>query len=150
MTTRVLETEQDRKLWLRYLEQQKLPLTVEATRGKHRTTHQNRLQRQWMNDLTAQLPEHTAEEWRGYCKLHFGVPILRAESEAFCAVYDEIIRPLPYEAKLRTMMVPIDLPVTSKMTTRQKTAYLDAIQRFAAERGVLLTDPEAAKYEAAA
>lgn len=150
MTTRVLETEQDRTMLLRFIEQQALPLTVELTKGKHRTTEQNRLQRQWMNDLAEQKPEQTAEEWRGYCKLHFGVPILRAESEGFAAVYDEVIRPLPYEAKLKTMMVPIDLPVTSKMTTKQKTAYLDAIQKHFSEQGVVLTDPEALRYGKAA
>lgn len=150
MTTRVLETEQDRTMLIRYVESQKLPMTVEVTSGKHRTTEQNRLQRQWMIDIAAQLPEHSAEEWRGICKLHFGVPILRAENEAFCTVYDEVIRPLPYEAKVKTMMVPIDLPVTSKMTTRQKTAFLDQIQKHFTELGVVLTDPDALKYARAA
>lgn len=149
MTSRV-ETEQDRTLLVRFIENHKLPMTVEVTAGKHRTNDQNRLQRQWMNDIASQLPEHSAEEWRGICKLHFGVPILRAENEAFCAVYDEVIRPLPYEAKVKTMMVPIDLPVTSKMTTKQKTAYLDQIQKHFTELGVVLTDPDALKYARAA
>jgi hypothetical protein len=143
MTTRVLETPNDLAMWVRFLESQSLPLTVEVVKGKHRTTEQNRLQRQWVNDIAAQLPEHPAEYWRGYCKLHFGVPILRAENEEFCAVYDEVIRPLPYEAKIKTMMVPIDLPVTSKMTTKQKTAYLDQIAKHFTEQGVVLTDPDA-------
>jgi len=150
MPTRILETDADRKLLLKYLEHQKLPLTIEITAGKHRTNNQNRLQRQWMLDIAAQLPDLTAEEWRGYCKLHFGVPILRAENEAFAKVYDEYLRPLPYETKLATMRVPIDLPVTSKMTTKQKTAYLDQIQRFFSERGVVLTDPEALQWGKAA
>ncbi len=150
MSSRVVETEQDRTLLVRFIENHKLPMTVEVTVGKHRTTEQNRLQRQWMIDIAGQLPEFSAEEWRGYCKLHFGVPILRAENEAFCAVYDEVIRPLPYDAKIKIMMVPIDLPVTSKMTTKQKTAYLDQIQKHFSERGVVLTDPEALKYARAA
>jgi hypothetical protein len=150
MATRVLETDQDRTMLVRYIEQQALPLTVEVTKGKHRSTSQNRLQRQWMIDIASQLPEQTAEEWRGFCKLHFGVPILRSENEAFCAVYDEVIRPLPYEAKIKTMMVPIDLPVTSKMTTKQKTAYLDQIHKHFAELGVVLTDPEALQWGKAA
>jgi hypothetical protein len=150
MSSRVVETEQDRALLVKFIENHKLPMTVEVTAGKHRTTEQNRLQRQWMIDIASQLPEHSAEEWRGICKLHFGVPILRAENEAFCAVYDEVIRPLPYEAKCKTMMVPIDLPVTSKMTTKQKTAYLDQIQKHFSELGVVLTDPEAMKYQRAA
>lgn len=146
MTTRVLETDADRAMLVRYLEQQKLPLTVEITKGKHRTTRQNRLQRQFAIDFAAQLTEHSAEEWRGYFKLHYGVPILRAENEAFAKVYDEVIRPLPYEQKMLIMQVPVDLPVTSKMTTKQKKSYLDQIQKFAAERGIELTDPEALKW----
>ena len=146
MSTRVIETDTDKAMLVRFLDQQNLPITVEITKGKHRSTQQNRLQRAWMNDLAAQLSELSAEEWRGYAKLHWGVPILRAESEAFAKVYDEVIRPLPYEQKMRVMMVPIDLPVTSKMTTKQKTLYLDSIQKFAAERGAELTDPEALKW----
>jgi hypothetical protein len=150
MAARVVETEQDRTLLVKFIENHKLPMTVEVTAGKHRTTEQNRLQRQWMIDIASQLPENSAEEWRGICKLHFGVPILRAENEAFCAVYDEVIRPLPYETKVKTMMVPIDLPVTSKMTTKQKTAYLDQIHKHFSELGVVLTDPDALKYARAA
>jgi hypothetical protein len=150
MAARVVETEQDRTLLVKFIENHKLPMTVEVTAGKHRTTEQNRLQRQWMIDIASQLPENSAEEWRGICKLHFGVPILRAENEAFCAVYDEVIRPLPYDTKVKTMMVPIDLPVTSKMTTKQKTAYLDQIHKHFSELGVVLTDPDALKYQRAA
>jgi hypothetical protein len=150
MAARVVETEQDRTLLVKFIENHKLPMTVEVTAGKHRTTEQNRLQRQWMIDIASQLPENSAEEWRGICKLHFGVPILRAENEAFCAVYDEVIRPLPYETKVKTMMVPIDLPVTSKMTAKQKTAYLDQIHKHFSELGVVLTDPDALKYARAA
>jgi len=147
MPSRSIETEQDRELLLIFLGRQKLPITVEITAGKHRSTQQNRLQRQWMNDFASQLPEYTAEEWRGHCKLNFGVPIMRAENDAFAKVYDSVIRPLPYEQKMAVMMVPIDLPVTSKMTVKQKTAYLEAIQKFAAESGVQLTDPEALKWK---
>ena len=146
MTTRVLVTPADRDAWSRFLEGQKLPMTVEVTKGKHRTSRQNRLQRQWMLDFAEQLPEQSAEEWRGYCKLHFGIPILRAASEEYAEVYDAVIRPLQYEQKLKAMMIPIDMPVTSKMTTVQKKAYLGEIQKFAAGRGVELTDPEALKW----
>lgn len=148
MGTRVIEDEQSRSMLITFIEQHKLPMTVEVTAGKHRTTRQNRLQRQFAIDFAAQLTEHSAEEWRGYFKLHYGVPILRAENEAFAKVYDEVIRPLPYEQKMLIMQVPVDLPVTSKMTTKQKKSYLDQIQKFAAERGIELTDPEALKWTA--
>jgi hypothetical protein len=141
MTTRTIETEFDRKMLVRFLENQKLPLTIEIQAGRRRTSHQNRLQRKWMVEISEQLGDRTPEEVRGYCKLHFGVPILRNENDAFCHEYDAIVRPLPYEHKLKLMMVPFDFGVTRIMTTRQKTAYLDAIQKHFSEQGVVLTDP---------
>lgn len=141
MTTRILETPHDLSMWVRFLESQPLPMTVEAVKGKHRTTEQNKLQRQWMNDIAAQLGE-TPEYWRGYCKLHFGIAIRKEASEVFAAAYDADIRPLPYELKLKLMMVPHDMAVTRDMTTKQKTAYLDQIAKHFTEQGVVLTDPD--------
>ena len=92
-----------------------------------------------------QLGDRTPEEARGYFKLHHGVPI-RREDEAFAAVYDRVLRPLPYEAKLACMMVPIDMPITRDMTKAELTRYLDSIQREFAPMGVALTDPDELKW----
>jgi hypothetical protein len=144
MADRVVETEYDRKMLLRFIENQKLPLTASIVPGKHRSTEQNKLQRLWVKEVAEQMPGsfESAEHVRGYCKLHFGVPILRNENEAFCTEYDAIVRPLPYEHKLKLMMVPFDFGVTRIMMTRQKTAYLDTVYRHFSEQGVVLTDPE--------
>jgi hypothetical protein len=141
MTQRIIETDSDRKALMQHIKAHALPMTVSVTKGAKRTTKQNRLQRQWMLDIAAQLDGWTAEEARGYCKLHFGIPILRAEDEAFAAEYDAVIRPLPYELKLKLMMVPFDFGVTRLMSTKQQTAYLDAVHRHFSEQGVALTDP---------
>lgn len=148
MSTRSVEDEQARSMLIRYIEGQKLPFTATIEAGRSRSTRQNRLQRQWMNDIAAQLPDYDAEGWRAYCKLHFGVAIRKASDEAFADMYDRIIRPLPYEQKLDLMRVPIDLPVTRDMSAKQMTQYLDDIQRHFAEQGVLLTDPEAMRLAA--
>ena len=115
---------------------------MSITKGKHRSPAQNRLQRQWINEITEQLGEYSAEDYRAFCKLHFGVPILRAESDEFCESYDRLIRPMSYEDKLGIMRLPLDFPVTRLMTTKQKTQYLDEIYRHFTEHGVLLTRPE--------
>jgi hypothetical protein len=141
MTTRFLETEADRALLIRFIEDQPLPLTVTLSKGGKRTLRQNKLQRLWVNEIAEQLGDQTPEEVRGYCKLTIGVPILRAENEAFREQYDAIIRPLPYEQKLALMMEPMDFPITRLMTTKQATAYLDGVHRHFSERGVALTDP---------
>lgn len=144
MTSRVIKTETDRTMAARLIAEQKLPFTLDVTRGARRSVEQNRLQRMWMLEISAQLDDRTPEEVRGYCKLHFGVPILRAESQSFCDKYDQFVKPLGYEQKLALMMVPLDLPVTRIMTTEQKIRYLDEIHKHFAAQGVVLTMPEAA------
>lgn len=141
MSTRFIDTEWDRKMLIRFLESQPLPLTVSLTKGGKRSAKQNRLNRQWMGEIAEQLGDQTPEEVRGYCKLTIGVPILRAENEAFRERYDAIVRPLPYSQKLALMMEPIDLPVTRLMTIKQATAYLDGVHRHFSEKGIVLTDP---------
>lgn len=61
--------------------------------GEERTSPQNRLQQMWHSQAADQLKDETAEEKRAYCKLHFGVPILRND-EAFKADYDRVIKPM--------------------------------------------------------
>ncbi len=141
MSTRFLETEADRRLLIRFIEEQPLPLTVSLSKGGKRTLKQNKLQRLWMTEIADQLGDQTAEEIRAYCKLTIGVPILRAENDDFRERYDIIIRPLPYEQKLYLMMEPLDFPITRLMTTKQATAYLDGVHRHWSSKGIALTDP---------
>lgn len=93
-------------------------------------------------EAAEQLQDETAEEKRAYCKLHFGIPILRAESDDFRDTYDRIIRPMSYEQKLELMAAPIDFPVTRIMTVKQKTQFLDAVFGHYTSLGVQLTMPE--------
>jgi len=141
MTTRIIHTERDRQSLIALIAGRALPFHVAISKKEKRSVEQNRLQRLWLNEAAEQLEEYTAEEYRGYCKLIFGVPILRADDEEFCRVYDLVIRPLPYEKKLLAMQVPLDLPVTSMMTTKQKTTYLDAMWHHFQGLGVKLTEP---------
>lgn len=141
MSTRFLETDQDRRTLIRFLEAQPLPMVVSVSKGGKRTLQQNKLQRLWINEIAEQLGDQTPEEVRGYCKLTIGVPILRDENEAFRERYDAIVKPLPYEQKLALMMEPLDFPVSRLMNTKQATAYLDGVHRHFSERGIALTDP---------
>lgn len=147
---RIVETEADRAMLLRFLEKKPIPMTVSIADGKHRTTPQNRLQRQWMTEIAAQLGDRTPEDVRGECKLTFGVPILREQNEVFRKEYDEVVKPLPYELKLRLMKEPFDFGVTRIMTTRQKTEYLDRVHRHFSEMGIILTNPDDLKFGRAA
>tara|TARA_R110000822_G_scaffold281251_2_gene402951 strand:+ start:43 stop:480 length:438 start_codon:yes stop_codon:yes gene_type:complete len=142
MVNRVIRDERDRALLFKYIEGQGFPLTVEITKGAKRSLEQNKLQRKWMTEIAEQSEGHTPEDLRAFCKLTIGVPILRAENEIFREKYDRIVRPLSYEERIEVMAVPLDIPVTRIMTTKQKTAYLDAVYKFFTERGIVLTVPE--------
>lgn len=125
----------------------KLPLTVTWTQGAPRTHAQNRLAQRWFTDIALQLGDETHEDVRATCKLTIGVPILRAENEAFRVSYDRTIGGLTYEDKIAAIKA-FDLPVTRLMTVKQMTAFMDQMTRTWSAQGVRLTDPEALKYEA--
>lgn len=129
----------DRELFEAYKAHRNLVITIKA--GKARSVDQNRLQRKWLLEAEAQ-GDMTAEEYRGYCKLHFGVPILRNENDEFREKYDKIIRPHSYQDKLAMMMEPLDFPITRLMNTKQKGRYLDAMYEHFTGMGFKLTEPK--------
>lgn len=119
--------------------------TVYVEFGKiedNRSIAQNKTQFLWYKEAAEQDENNTAESHRAYCKLHFGVPILRSENEEFRSTYDKIIRPLSYEDKIELMSPPIDLPVTSLMTIAQFSRYLNEIWNHFTSIGIFLTDPD--------
>jgi len=154
MTTRVITSDYDFDMLGKFLFGMKKPFTVRISKGKPRSWKQNRLNRLWMQEIAAQMvergdPEWTEERARAFCKLHMGVPLLRAEDETYRDKYDRIIKPHSYEEKLEMMMEPFDFPVTRLMSTEQEKRYLDEVQRYFSQRGMILTDPDARGREAA-
>lgn len=102
-----------------------------------RSLEQNQLQFVWYRQAARVLKELTAEQHRAYCKLHFGVPVLR-QDETFRASYDGVLRPLQYEQKLRLMEAPLDFPITSLMNQDQMNEYMDAVYAHFTGLGVEL------------
>lgn len=141
MGSQAIRTEQDRKMAIKRLENAELPCTITLTKGAPRSLDQNRLQHMWMLELEMQ-GDMTASEYRAYCKLHFGVPLLRQENEAFRLQYDSVVRPLTYDQKIEIMKEPIDFPTTRLMTMRQKKVYLDDVYTFWTGKGFRLTNPD--------
>lgn len=109
--------------------------------NKDRSTRQNALMWRWNGTLEKVLKEYTSAQYHGINKLHFGVPILRAESEEFCEMYDRLFKPQSYEWKVDFMAQPGWFPVTSLMTTVQMSTYLEHIQQHYAS-SVQLNFPE--------
>lgn len=140
MATMSVRTEADRQKALRVIRNAPLGFLLTKTKGEKRSDAQNRLQRLWCNELEEQ-GDQTAEEYRAYIKLVFGVPILRAQNESFREQYDTHVRGLPYETKLALMMEPIDFPVTRLMSVKQKRQFLDTVYNKFTEHGFVLTNP---------
>ena len=125
-------------------------LTIEKGIKEKRSTDQNRLQRLWINEAEQQ-GDMTAEEYRAYCKLHFGVPLLRNENDTFADLYDSKIRdrvpPYSYEQKLEFMAVPWDMHVTRLMTIKQHDKYLNMMHDHFTSLGMILTIPNDIDWE---
>lgn len=103
---------------------------------KKRTLDQNGQSHVWYEQLAKELPEDNAIGWKRYCKLHFGVTILRAVDSEFRDLYDRcILKNLTYEQKLQAMDI---LPVTSRMKTESFNQYFEAMQNYFRPLGVNL------------
>lgn len=141
MATHIVRSAEDMERVARLVGNLKPPLTITVTSGASRSIEQNKLQRLWCMEAAEQLGDRTAEEIRGFCKLHYGVPIMREGHDDFRETYDRLIKPLPYETKLAFMMEPLDFPITRLMTVGEKSQYLDAMHKGLSELGVKLTEP---------
>ena len=110
---------------------------------KHnRSEMQNRTVFMWYREIAkAKGDEKRPTDVRGYCKLHFGVPILREDNDDFREGYDQIVRPLSYENKLKIMVEPLDLPITRIMTVDQMQRFMEEVQEYGYSFGVELTIP---------
>lgn len=107
--------------------------------NKSRSDVQNSLSHAWYQELANNIKEDDALGYKCFCKLHFGVPILRAEDDDFRTTYDSAIKQLSYEQKLKIMKI---LPVTSLMTTKQLSKYLDEMKsHFEQAKGYILNFP---------
>lgn len=115
-------------------------LRVTVKEGRKRSMSQNDISHAWYEQMAREDRQDDAQGHRRYCKLHHGVPILREDAD-FREAYDAVIKPLPYETKLKAMD---HWPVTSLMNKSQMSKYLENVQEDYRQRGVRLQFPEAA------
>lgn len=113
--------------------------------GKDRTLDQNAL---WfaLYQRIAQMTEiGDVEDARRYCKLHFGVPIMRKVSEDFRNAWNVSFLLLTYETKLELMgpcalFGPDGFPVTRLFDRAQGIQYTDRIVAEFSGKGVVFDD----------
>lgn len=144
-----IKTEHDKQALIALIQNSDKPITVTIENGiiGQRSTAQNKLQRLWLSEIaSSSKADMTAEEYRAFCKLHFGVPILRNENAKFCKAYDERVKWRSYQDKLMYMAEPFDFPVTRLMTVKQHKKFLDAIYVHFTGLGFELTDPAELRY----
>ena len=116
------------------------PIDVQIEKHKKkRTTTQNNTANKWYRDCEAQ-GDMKAWEYKAHCKLHFGIPILRRDSEKFKEVYDRDVKPYTYEQKLSFMVEPWSFEVTKLMNIKQHSEFLDMVERHLREQGFQLTE----------
>jgi hypothetical protein len=144
MPARVIRTDADRAAWVRFLEAQPLPITVSAIKGAKRSLPQSRTAEKWYSQIAAETGEEPAEV-KAQCKWRHGKPIMHADRPDWVAKWSPLYEPLPYQMQIRLFEI---IPLTSLLTTRQMSLYMDAVQREYRAQGIDLIDPEARKYAA--
>ena len=148
--TRIVRNDDERLKHMSYLATRSLPYTATEEDGEKvkRSTPQNSLLHHYLTEVHQQKPQHSYEEYRGLCKLFFGVPILCEDDPEYAQVMqDEFYAKLSYEMQVKYMMKPIDVAVTREMNKGQMQRYLDAIyHHFTVNRGLRLTQPNEGIY----
>lgn len=140
-TSAYIATEAQRSEWLGMFEKASLPFEATFNNDRKRSLPQNRTIHGWYGEIARHLGDVTPNQVRAMCKLEIGVPILQREDLDFREWYQGTIRPLDYAFKL-ALFERLDPAVTSKMSVKQLTEYMDAMQRRYLEAGVFLTIPE--------
>jgi hypothetical protein len=135
LTINSLSSLSEAKARLSELWRQKKYLRLQIHEGRDRSLGQNALLHAWIQQIARETGEDEPEGIKAFIKLHFGVPLLRAENDGFRKLYDENLKRLPYEQKLSVIRL---IPVTSIMTTAQLSEMLTIVQGHYASRD---TDP---------
>lgn len=113
-------------------------LRITVACGYDRSVIQNRLSHVWHAQIARETGDSPADV-QCFCKLTFGVPILRMESEDFARSAEYLIDPLPYEQQLEAMRW---LPVTRLLTVQGMTNYLTTMQSYYGRHGIALAGLE--------
>ena len=120
---------------------QAMQVTIKPAK-KDRTLEQNRMMWQWFKDAEEQ-GQLRSYEVRAHAKLYYGVPILRRDSENYREAYDRLVKKrFTIEEKLALMVEPMDFPVTSAMSVKQKSEFLDAMREWLEGEGIVLTNTD--------
>ena len=112
--------------------------------AKKRSLAQNRLIYLHFSQIAEQMFE-TPTETRARLKLLYGVPILLAENKTFAERWLGVTENLSHEQKLQAIQL---IPITSIMTVKQLSKFIEAYMTDHELSGIVLAHPEDLFYEA--
>jgi hypothetical protein len=120
-------------------------LVISVRPGKDRSLDQNQLWFGMYKRVAQTLEQGDQEEIRAYCKLMFGVPIMRRDDERFAAGWARYFQDKPFAEQLFLMGAnplfgPDGFPVTRLFGTKQGCEYTDAIADYYVPKGVFFGD----------
>jgi hypothetical protein len=107
-----------------------------------RTMNQNALLHKWFGQIAKQQDE-TASAVKGYCHRHFGLPI-RLRNPQFAWVWKHSGESLNYEQQCSLLASGV-LRISSGMTTKELSEYMDEIEQHYRPKGVHLVQPDDAE-----
>jgi hypothetical protein len=135
---RILRSIDDVRDWCNLLYQSQLPMRVAMLQGVDRTLDQNALVHKWFAEVAHQSGE-SASEVKARAKLDFGCPILCRDDPVFMGFFHHAISPLSRERQIKSMAY---VSVTSDMTVKQMSEFMDEFERHHRAAGMVLTIPE--------
>lgn len=114
-------------------------LTVEILPEK-RTLDQNSMINALYGQVASQAEDLAVIDVRRYCKLHYGIPLLRANSVTFNQFYVAAIIGMEYEQKIM-LMDYMDVTSAKEFSVKMGTEYIDTIIREYSKQGYSLLHP---------
>jgi len=119
------------------------PPTVQFLKDK-RTLDQNSMIYALYGQIAIQMDDQSTLDVRKFCKLHYGVAILKSVDPDFCEFYDRAIKKMSYEDKL-FLMGHMDITSADAFKKPQATEYIEEILREYSKQGISLINPNEAE-----
>jgi len=145
MTTRAIMTPEQADALCKWLVGLPMPFTVTVKDGVARTLSQNALLWKWNHEIAAWRGDVTGREVHRENKFLIGCAILVRDDDDFAQAVQKLSS-MTYEEKLEFMDY---LSVTSIMTQKQMSEFMDTVYRKFTEKGCAMTlpAPEGEAYE---
>jgi hypothetical protein len=122
-----------------------MPFTVTVSDRKiKRSVQQNALLHKWFGEIARHYGDRDMLGVKGQCHHQWGLPI-KLRDPQWAWVWHKSGAQLPYE-KQCAMLASGVLNVSSSMSVKELTEYMDAVAMKYRAEGVYLTDPELCGY----